>query len=48
VGDAGLPATAEQRLIEVTTVDELVELVEWRAAPLYARFSTGLGDDRSV
>jgi hypothetical protein len=42
------PATTGHRLIEVTSVEELAELVERSPVTLYVRFSSGLGDDRSI
>jgi hypothetical protein len=48
VSTSGRLAASEHRLIEVTSVEELVEIVERSAVPLYVRFSSGLHDDRSV
>jgi hypothetical protein len=48
VSTPGPPAATENRLIEVVSVEDLVELVERSPVPLYVRFSSGLDDDRSV
>jgi hypothetical protein len=48
VSTPGRLAATEHRLHEVTSVEELVELVERSPAALYVRFSARLDDDRSV
>ena len=45
---AGRLGITEHRLIEVTSVEQLVDVVERSPVPLYVRFSSGLDDDGSV